>query len=143
MRSLAGLTALALLSVGGAAAAAPAASPPARAPAPTTAAPAKPAGPYVVVQGMHTVTADPGQRLTVFCPAGHHVLAAGYSAVVRTAPAAQGGKPGTMEGGLDQVRSAPDMQGSGWQVSGFSPDAIRTKQPWALVVRLVCLHTPG
>jgi hypothetical protein len=35
------------------------------------------------------------------------------------------------------------MPGTGWQVSGFSPDAARSKQPWALVVRVVCMRTPG
>ena len=43
------------------------------------------------------------------------------------------------EGGLNEVRSMPDMAGTGWQVSGISPDAIRLHQPWRLVVRVVCV----
>jgi hypothetical protein len=35
------------------------------------------------------------------------------------------------------------MQGAGWQVSGVSQDAVRLKQPWRLVVRVVCLQVPG
>ncbi len=130
MRILVGLTLLAIS--GGAAAAATTGGPP-----------AKPTPAYVVVQGAHTAAAVAGQELTVYCPAGHHALGAGYSALVQTPPKAQGGPPGEAEGGLDQVRSVPDMAGTGWQVSGVSPDAVRLKQPWRLVVRVVCMQVPG
>jgi hypothetical protein len=130
MRILFALTVLAF-SAGGAAA------------APDAGAPASPTPGYVVVQGTHTVEATAVQKLTVFCPARHHALGAGYSAVVQTPPKTAGGPPGQAEGGLDQVRSVPDMAGSGWQVSGVSPDAVRLKLPWALEVRVVCMPVPS
>ena len=130
MRIALGLTILAF--AGGAAAAAPAAGPPAR-----------PGPAYMVVQGMHTPALDAGQKLTVFCPGGRHALGAGWSAVLLTAPKTPGGPRGQVEVGLDQVRSVPDMGGTGWQVSGVSPDAMRLKLPWALEVRVVCMQLPG
>jgi hypothetical protein len=136
MRPVLALSILAA-SAGAADAAAPAAGPS------RAAAPVRPTPVYVVVEGSHTWATDAGQKLTVFCPAGRRALGAGYSAVVRTAPTAQGGQPGQAEGGLDRVRSFPDMQGAGWQVSGVSQDAVRLKQPWRLVVRVVCLQVPG
>lgn len=111
--------------------------------APTAGPPARPTPAYVVVEGAHTTAATAGQKLTVFCPAGHRALGAGWSALVQTPPHAQGGPAGQAEGGLDEVRSMPDMAGTGWQVSGVSPDAVRLKQPWRLVVRVVCLQVPG
>jgi hypothetical protein len=130
MRILFGLTVLACAV--GLAAAAPASGPRSR-----------PLPYYVVVQGAHTAEAVAIQQLTVFCPAGHHALGAGWSALVQTPPKTQGGAPGQAEGGLDQVRSMPDMAGAGWQVSGISLDAVRLKQPWRLVVRVVCMQVPG
>jgi hypothetical protein len=35
------------------------------------------------------------------------------------------------------------MAGTGWQVQGVSPDAVRLKQPWRLVVRVVCMQAQG
>lgn len=110
---------------------------------PSAAPPARPAPAYLVVEGSHTAAAVAGQQLTVICPGGRHALGAGYSAVVQTPPKTQGGPPGQTEGGLDQVRSFPNLQGTGWQVSGVSPDAIRLKAPWRLVVRVVCLQVAG
>lgn len=134
MRALPGLTLLALgAGASAAAATAPTAAPPRAAPAPY----------YVVVEGSHTAAATALQELTVFCPAGRRAQGAGYSAVFATAPKTQGGPPGQAEAGLDQVRSFPNMAGTGWQVSGVSPDAIRLKQPWRLVVRVICLQVPG
>jgi hypothetical protein len=130
MRILLGLTALALSA--GAAAAAPTAGPPARPP---------PA--YVVAQGQTNAAAVGFQQLTVICPGGRHALGGGYSALVQTPPKTQGGPPGQQEGGLESVRSFPDMAGTGWQVSGVSPDAVRLKQPWRLVVRVVCMQVPS
>jgi hypothetical protein len=127
-----GLTLLAL-AAGAAAAAVSTTAPP----------PPKPTPPYAVVQGEHGEAAAGWQQLTVICPAGHKAFGGGYSALVHTPPTAAGGKPGYAEGGLDQVRSFPDMAGSGWQVSGISPDAVRLKQPWRLVVRVVCMQAPG
>jgi len=106
-------------------------------------APPKPATPYLVVEGQHTAAAVGWQQLTVICPGGRKALGAGFSAVVQTAPKTAGGAPGQAEGGLEAVRSFPDMAGTGWQVQGISPDAVRTKQPWRLVVRVVCMQVPG
>ena len=131
-RLIVGLTLLAL-GAGGAAAAVSTTAP----------TPARPLPYYVVVQGQHDEAAVAGQKLTVICPAGHKAFGAGYSALVRTPPTAAGGKPGYAEGGLDQVRSFPDMAGTGWQVQGVSPDALRLKQPWSLVVRVVCMQAPA
>ena len=104
-------------------------------------APARPAPAYAVVQGQHTEGAGPFQQLTVFCPAGHRAFGAGFSALVRLPPKTPTSPPSFAEGGLDQVRSVPDIDGSGWQVQGVSPDAARLKQPWRLVVRVVCVAT--
>jgi hypothetical protein len=108
-----------------------------------TQTPPRPAPPYVVVQGEHAEAAVFGQQLTVLCPAGHRAFGAGYSALVRGTPKTPTSPPVYGEGGLDQVRSMPDMGGTGWQVSGVSPDALRLKQPWKLVVRVVCMQTAG
>jgi hypothetical protein len=105
--------------------------------------PARPAPPYVVVQGQHSEDASPGQSLTVVCPANHRALGGGYSAVVRQPPSGANPKIVYAESGLDQVRSFPDMAGTGWQVSGYSPEAVRLKQPWRLTVRVVCLQVAG
>jgi hypothetical protein len=95
------------------------------------------------VEGQHAEATGAWQQLTVLCPAGHKPLGAGYSAVVQTPPTAAGGRPGQAEGGLENVRSFPDMAGTGWQVQGISPDAVRLKAPWRLVVRVVCMQVPG
>ena len=139
MRLVLGLTILAA-SAGVAFAAAPAS--PVSAP-PKAAAPAKPAPLYLVVQGSHTLSSDAGQKLTVFCPGGRRATGAGYSALFQAGPKTPGGPPQAAEGGLDQVRSFPDMQGTGWQVSGVSPDSTRLKLPWQLVVRVICVQIPG
>jgi hypothetical protein len=96
-----------------------------------------------VVQGEHDESPAAGQQLTVICPDGRRAVGAGYSALLH-APRTMAGAPATYgEGGLDQVRSMPDMGGSGWQVSGVSPDAARLKQRWRLVVRVVCVQVAG
>jgi hypothetical protein len=140
MRGLIGLTVLALAAGGSAAAAAPGAVPSAK---PALAGPARPVPAYVVVQGAHTRATDAVQELTVFCPSGHHALGGGYSALMQMPPKTPGGAPGQAESGLDNVRSVPNMTGTGWQVSGAAPDAIRLKQPWQLVVRVVCMPVPS
>ncbi len=109
----------------------------------TTPPPSRPSPYYEVVEGQHTTTADAGQRLTVMCPGGRHAMGAGYSAVISTPPTTAGGPAGQTEAGLDQVRSFPDSAGTGWQVQGISPDAVRLKLPWRLVVRVVCMQVPG
>jgi hypothetical protein len=98
---------------------------------------------YMVVEGAHSEAATAQQQLTVLCPGGRKAFGAGFSAVVRTPPTTQGGQPGLAESGLDDVRSFPDNAGTGWQVSGISPDAVRLKMPWRLVVRVVCMQVPG
>jgi hypothetical protein len=140
MRPVTLVAALATVAIAGVfAAAATSASGQAARPAPQPAAKAAP--PYVVVEGSTNVVVTEGTKLTVFCPAGHHAFGAGYSAVVRNVPKA--GAPVTFgEGGLTEVRSMPDMGGSGWQVSGISPDAVRLHQPWRLVVRVICMAAP-
>ncbi len=140
MRGLIGLTVLALAAGGSAVAAAPGGAPSAK---PQPAGPTRPVPAYVVVQGAHTLATDAVQELTVFCPANHHALGGGYSALVQMPPKPPGGAPGHAESGLDNVRSVPNMTGTGWQVSGAAPDAIRLKQPWQLVVRVVCMPVPS
>src|ERR1700678_3007905 len=110
-------------------------------PRPAAPAPApRPAPPYAVVEGASKEVTTAGTKLTVICPAGHRAFGAGYSALVRVPPAAANAPPAYAEGGLDYVRSMPDTAGTGWQVSGVSPDAVRLKQPWRLVVRVVCVQ---
>jgi hypothetical protein len=101
----------------------------------------KAAPPYVIIERSTDIVLTAGANLTVFCPAGHRPLGAGYTAVVRNPPKA-GAAVTFTEAGLDWVRSMPDMAGTGWQVSGISQDAVRLHQPWRLVVRVVCLQTP-
>jgi hypothetical protein len=139
MRSLFGLTVLAL-AASGSVAAAPGGGPSAK---PAPAGPARPVPAYMVVQGAHTLATDAVQELTVFCPASHHALGGGYSALVQMPPKTPGAAPGQAESGLDNVRSVPNMAGTGWQVSGAAPDAVRLKQPWQLVVRVVCMPVPS
>jgi hypothetical protein len=125
---------MSLVGAGGAVAAVPAAASPAARPSNTY---------YTVVEGSHSEAATAQQQMTVLCPGGRKAFGAGFSAVVRTPPTTQGGQPGLAEGGLDDVRSFPDNAGTGWQVSGVSPDAVRLKLPWRLVVRVVCMQVPG
>jgi hypothetical protein len=106
----------------------------------TAAPPPKGAPPYVVVQGVSNEVATAGTKLTVLCPTGHRAFGAGYSALVRAPARSADAPPVDGEGGLDEVRSMPDVGGEGWQVSGVSPDAVRLKQPWRLVVRVVCVQ---
>jgi hypothetical protein len=105
-------------------------------------APVAPAPPYAVVEGSHVEATTPAQSLTVLCPGGLHAYGAGFSAVIRQ-PAAGSTPASSGESGLDNVRSFPDSAGTGWQVSGISPDAARLKLPWRLVVRVVCARAPG
>jgi hypothetical protein len=95
---------------------------------------------YVVVEGQHTEAATAFQSLTVLCPADHKAFGAGFSAVIRDAPKAGDKAPNFHEAGLDDVRSFPDANGGGWIIQGVSPDAVRLKQPWRLVERVVCVQ---
>ena len=111
----------------------------------TPKAPVQPVPNYVIVQAEHADDASTVQWVTAQCPQGLRVLGAGFSAVIRNAPdkaPPTGGaaRPAYHEEGLENVRSFPNAAGTGWQVSGVSPGALGSKQPWHLVVRAVCLR---
>jgi hypothetical protein len=124
--------------------AAPAAAPAARA-APTAPRPpaAAPSPGYAVVQAAHDASTDTYETVTVQCPTGLRVFGAGYAAVIRNPPpagAAANAPVTTHEEGLENVRSMPDANGTGWQVQAYAPGAVATKQPWRLVVRAICVR---
>jgi hypothetical protein len=112
--------------------------------APATAqTPTTPVAPtYVVVEGQSTESPAPRQTLTVLCPSTHRALGAGYSALVRAAPAKGATAPSYIEVGLDRVRSMPDSAGTGWQVEGYAQEAAMNGASWKLAVRVVCLRAP-
>ncbi len=108
---------------------------------PAASAPPRPG--YAVVQGEHPENEDLFQSLTVVCPDRMKAFGAGFSAVIRNAAAKAGALSTYHEEGLDRVRSVPDSAGNGWQVEGIASGAATVKQPWKLVVRVVCVRVVG
>lgn len=106
--------------------------------APATSAPAPVPPPYVVVTGEHNEGVTPRQQLTVLCPATHRAFGVGYAALLKGKTGADG-VPGWRDTMLDSVRTMPDSAGTGFLVEGFSAEVERTRTPWRLVVRVVCV----
>lgn len=122
---------------------APPASAPASAPPASALQPApKPVPPYAIVEGAHDASSDATQTVTLLCPQPLRPFGVGYSALVKN-PAPAGGAPAGPawhEEPVTDIRSLPDANGTGWQVTATA--AARKNLTWRLVIRVVCAKPP-
>lgn len=125
------------------------ASAPASAPASTPAASApaeapKPPPPYAVVEGAHPESSDQTQTVTLLCPKPLRSFGVGYTALIKNPPPAKGAAAGPAwhEETLADIRTLPDANGTGWQVTGTALPRKDGALTWRLVVRVVCAKAP-